>query len=127
MNAVTVPETKADWQILAYPAGVALAHIGLLLLPPEHLSSLSLALVEGGIAIVLVSSLLQDGASTRIVVAFLGLFAGFGGVTIVILRTTIRLWIAALVLGLTVATLTYVVHRYGLVQLNYVESMEGDH
>lgn len=126
MTDGAVPEATPEWRVLAALAGVAVAHVGVLLVPAGDLTLPSLALVEGGVALVLVSALLHSGAAPRAVGAFLGAFAGLAGGAIAAFHTTDRLWAAALVLGLAAATLTYGLHRYGLVRTNAVEPTVED-
>lgn len=114
-----VPGGTERWA-LAAPGAVALGHVVALLVPPGDLSLPALALMEGGLALVLVSSLLYGGAPGRVVVAFLAVLAGLVATAVGGPRATPRLWLVALAVGLAVATLSYALHRYELVRLGLV-------
>lgn len=115
-----------DRRVLAYPATVAVAHVGILLAPTPGLSARVIAVVTGGSALALAWWLRTQGASSVVLVAYAGTVGGLAGLTVGALRVSDRLWVAALTVVLAFLTLTYGLHRYELVRLGLVDTGVAD-
>ena len=113
------------WYWSSAEATFAFGTLLLVVAVPENAPIEGVALVEGGLLAVLVSTLRQYDAPANLLGVFLVFLAGLLAAAWIGVEYGGAVWIGALVLIVTVSLLAYGQHRYALVETGLVES-EGE-
>jgi hypothetical protein len=112
------------WYWSSAEATFAFGTLLLVVAVPENPPIEGVALVEGGLLAVLVSTLRQYDAPANLLGVFLVFLAGLLAAAWIGVEYGGAVWIGALVLIVTVSLLAYGQHRYALVATGLVESKE---
>ena len=112
------------WYWSSAEATFAFGTVVLVVTVPENPPFEGVALVEGGLLAVLVSTLRQYDAPANLLGVFLVFLAGLLAAAWIGVEYGGAVWIGALVLIVTVSLLAYGQHRYALVVTGPVESKE---
>lgn len=114
------------WYWLSTEATFAFGTLLLVVAVPETPSLRGVALVEGGLVAVLVSTVFQYDAPVRLLSAFITALAGLLAVTWLAIAEANAIWIGTLALVVTITLFAYGQHRYVLVRTGLVEPEEEE-